>query len=183
MHSNECSRIDNNNKVPVIVDLGTCPDTGARIYDLHPCRELLFDDNEILAELTGRNRSNNTPHPSWAHIVETTTSASRPNGVKGSTKLIRRCKCPCMKKMKASFCSCTICERARDALRRYRKLQVGWHHQSVEKRKQEFVTAKQEQDVSEEEIKKLMDDNLDQFEWQSCNGKCHAKAICRLHLL
>ena len=98
MHSNECSRIDNNNKVPVIVDLGTCPDTGARIYDLHPCRELLFDDNEILAELTGQNRHNNTPHPTWAHIVETTKSDSRPNGVKGSTKLIRRCKCPCMKK-------------------------------------------------------------------------------------
>ena len=103
MHSDECSRVDNNDKVPAIIDLGICPDIGARIYDLHPRRELLFDDNEILGELTGRNRVDNVPHPTWAQIVGSTKSGSRPDGVKGSTKLIRRCKYPCMKKIRASF--------------------------------------------------------------------------------
>ena len=67
MHSKECSRIDNNDKMPAIIDLGVCPDTGARIHDLHEHRELPFEDNEILDELTGQNRSDkykpNTPHP------------------------------------------------------------------------------------------------------------------------
>ena len=61
----------------------------------------------------------------------------------------------------------------------YRSLQVGWHHQSIEKRKQEFVTVKRDQNVPEEEITKLMDDNPDHSECQSCNGKCHVKAIGR----
>jgi len=70
MHSKECSRIDNNDKVPVIVDLGVCPHSGTQIYDLHERRELLYDDNEILDELTGRNRMNknkpNPRHPVWS---------------------------------------------------------------------------------------------------------------------
>ena len=120
MHSMACSIIDNNDKNPAIVDLGIDPDTGARIYDLHPRRELFFDDNEILDELTGRNRSDknkpNDPHPTWVEVKRTTASASRPDGIKGSTKLIRQCKCPCMKKMKASVCSCSICEGFKDGL-------------------------------------------------------------------
>ena len=86
MHSMACSRIDNNDKTPAIVDLGVDPDTGARIYDLHDRRELCFDDNEILDELTGRNRSDESspyePHPTWAEVIRTTTSATRPNGIK-----------------------------------------------------------------------------------------------------
>jgi len=31
MHSMACSRIDNNDKIPAIIDLGVDPETGARI--------------------------------------------------------------------------------------------------------------------------------------------------------
>ena len=44
LHSNEFSRIDNTDKTHLIVDVGQCPRTGARLYDLHPRRELIFDD-------------------------------------------------------------------------------------------------------------------------------------------
>ena len=35
LHSKVCSRVDNNDKVPAIIDLGKDPVTGARLYDLH----------------------------------------------------------------------------------------------------------------------------------------------------
>ena len=66
LHSKVCSRVDNNNKFPAIIDLGKDPVIGARLYDLHNRRELYFDDNKILNKLTGRNRFDkknpNPPH-------------------------------------------------------------------------------------------------------------------------
>ena len=177
LHSKECSRIDNTDKVPAIIDLGTCPDTGARIYDLHERREILFDDNEILDNLTGRNPFDKTkqsaPHPTWAEVKESTKSPARPNGIKGSTKLIRSCKCSCMKKIKASFCSCSICERARDVLRRYNKYRVAWHLQAAEKRKLEIIKAKRAEDIDDDAIKKYLDENSHLLQCQTCNGQCH----------
>ena len=128
MHPKECSRVDNTDKVPAIIDLGVCPETGARIYDLHERRELLFDDNEILDVLTGRNRFDlskpRDAHPTWEAVVQATTSDARANGIKGSTKLIHQCKCPCMKKMKESVCSCSNCERFKEAVRVFNKYRV-----------------------------------------------------------
>ena len=76
--------------MPAIVDLGTCPETGARIYDLHERRELLYSDGEILCDLTGHNRLDKSnprpPHPTWTSIIESTKSESRPDGIKGSRK-------------------------------------------------------------------------------------------------
>lgn len=177
MHSKECSRIDNNDKVPAIIDLGICQDTGARIYDLHERRELLCDDNEILDELTGRNRFDkskpNEAHPTWTEVLKSTTSSARPNGIKGSTKLIRSCKCSCMKKIKASFCSCSICERAKDALRRYNKYQVSWRLQAVEKRRREIINKKRAENMEDDAIKAYLDNNPSILMCQKCNGKCH----------
>ena len=103
LHTDDLSRIDNNDKTPVIVDIGKCPVTGARMYDLHERRELEFDDQGILDKLTGRNPTNkdapDTPHSTWIEVQKATTTTNRPNGIKGSKKLIRQCKCPCMKKM------------------------------------------------------------------------------------
>ena len=114
LHSNEFSRIDNSDKTHLIVDVGQCPLTKARIYDLHPRRQLIFDDQEILDELTGRNRSDknkpNQPHPVWTEVKRATTTRAGPKGIVGSRKLIRACKCRCMKKMTPSVCSCDICE-------------------------------------------------------------------------
>ena len=74
MHSKECSRIDNNGKVPAIIDLGICLDAGARIYDLHEWGELLFGDHELLDELTGRNMFDkdkpNPPHATWTEVLK-----------------------------------------------------------------------------------------------------------------
>ena len=55
MYSKKCSssRIDNNNKVPAIIDLDLCSNTGIRIYDPPERRDLFFDDNEIPEELAG----------------------------------------------------------------------------------------------------------------------------------
>ncbi len=162
--------------MPAIVDLGVCPKTGARIYDLHEKRELLYDDNEILDELTGRNRFDkhrrNRPHPTWSEVDRTTATDKRPGGIKGSTKLIRQCKCPCMKKMKASVCSCLICERAREALRRHHKYRTGWRLKAHTLRKKELVELKLKEGMSESEIKKFIDDNPGFLQCQQCDGKC-----------
>ena len=151
MHSNECSRVDNTSKIPSIIDLGICPTSGARMYDLHDRRELFYDDNEIIDVLTGRNRvdktKTNPPHTVWEDIIRSTITPSRPNGIKGSTKLIRQCKCSCMKKMKASVCSCTICERFKDSSRRYNKYQGAWRRQAVLKREQALIKSMEEENL------------------------------------
>ena len=79
-------------KVSAIVYLDICPETGARIYNLHPKRELGYDDKQILDKPTGLNRFNeeepNQPHATWESILRPTISKSQPRGIKGSTKLI-----------------------------------------------------------------------------------------------
>ena len=78
LHTNEFSQVDNNDKIPTIIDLGLCQDTGARIYDLHERRDLMFDDNELLDKLTGWDRLDksrpNPPHPTWSQIKQDTTT-------------------------------------------------------------------------------------------------------------
>ena len=177
LHSKDCCRIDNTDKNQAIVDLGICPQTGARMYDLHDRRELYYDDDEIIDVLTGRNRADkdkpNQPKPIWDDIKRATTTPSRPNGIKGSTKLIRQCKCACMKKMKASICSCSICERFKDALRRYHKYQVGWRHQAVEKRKQALIRSMEAGGMPGNEIIQHLNQNPDLVQCSLCSGECH----------
>ena len=180
LHSNEFSRIDNTDKTHLIVDVGQCPTTGARIYDLYPRRELIFDDQEILDELKGRNRANknnpNPPHPVWTEVKRATTTEAKPDGVVGSTKLIRACKCRCMKKMKPSVCSCDICEELADGLRRFNKLQKLWHYQAKDKRRCELIRTKEAENVSAEEMSQFLQslkENDDQLLCDKCNGHCH----------
>ena len=93
MHSNEISKITNTDKIPFIVDLGVCPNMGAWIYDPHERRELGYDDEQFLDESTGQNRFNEKeprrPHTTGESILQSKPSASRPEGVKVSTQLIR----------------------------------------------------------------------------------------------
>ena len=183
MHSNECSRVDNTDKVPAIVDLGTCPETGARIYDLHERRELLYSDNEMFDELTGRNRFDKSnprpPHPTWAAVVESTKSDSRPDGIKDSSKLIRQCKCPCMKKMRPSMCSCPICVQTKDALRRFHKFRVGWHLQATNVRKLAIAESKKREGMSDNDIAIFLKENPQLLECNACNGGCCANTVYR----
>ena len=147
---------------------------------MHQRRELLYDDNEILDKLTGHNRfdkhSPNDPHPTWTEVKKATICEARPKGIKGSTKLIRQCKCPCMKKMKASVCSCDICEEFKDALHRFNRYQKVWHNQAKEKRKCELIRNRQEENASEEEIHQFLqslENNDDQLMCNKCSGNCH----------
>ena len=107
----------------------------------------------------------------------TTAIKKRPNGIKGSTKLIRQCKCPCMKRMKASVCSCLICERAREALRRYHKYRVGWRLQEIDRRKREIAEEKKKEGMSDRDIKVYLGENPTLFQCQKCNGKCHEGSV------
>ena len=88
-------------------------------------------------------------------------------------KLIRQCKCSCMKKIKTSVCSCSICEHFKDAIRRFHKFQIAWHLQAVAKRKQDVIKAKRQQNIPDDEIKQYLDEHAELFECQKCNGKCH----------
>ena len=55
MHFNEYSGVDGTNKVSAIVVLGTCPETdGARIYYLYKHHELLYSDDILFDDITGR---------------------------------------------------------------------------------------------------------------------------------
>ena len=180
LHSNEFSRIDNSDKTHLIVDVGQCPLTKARIYDLHPRRQLIFDDQEILDELTGRNRSDknkpNQPHPVWTEVKRATSTRARPKGIVGSRKLIRACKCRCMKKMTPSVCSCDICEELADGLRRFNKIQKLWHYQAKEKRKCEFIKTKIAENVSSDEMTQFLQsltDNDNLLWCDKCDGNCH----------
>ena len=84
--------INNNDTIPAIVDLGIDPVTGARLYDLHECSKLYYDDDEIFDKLTGRNRHNNNvpnhPHSCWIEVLETTRSAKCPNVSNGGISVI-----------------------------------------------------------------------------------------------
>ena len=177
MHSSECSCIDNTSRIPSIVDLGVCPETGARVYDLHDRRELLYDDNETIDILTGRNRvdksKSSPPHAVWQEITRSTKTPARPNGIKGSTKLVREWKYSCMKKMRASICSCTICERFKDALRCYSKYQVGLRHQAVSKRRKVMIQTMEADNLPDADIKKYLDDHPNELQCQLCDSDCH----------
>jgi len=91
LHGDDFSRVDNTDKDPIVINMGVDSSTGARLYDLHHRREMLYStDAEILHELTGHNPTNpnnpNPPHPAWAAVVEATKTEKRPGGIKGSTK-------------------------------------------------------------------------------------------------
>ena len=76
-------------------------------------------------------------------------------------------------KTKASVYSYSICERFKDALRRYSKLQVGWRYHALEKRKLKIVDNMKEQQIPSTDIKKYLDDDADELQCQKCNRKFH----------
>ena len=90
-----------------------------------------------------------------------------------STKLIRACKCACMKKMRASVCSCSICERFKDALCWYHRYQVGWRCQAVEKWLKELIVSIQLQGKSDNEILQHLNQNPALVQCSLCDGECH----------
>ena len=76
---------------------GGVMDSGARIYDEHPARELTLTVKEILDLLTGYDRSkgeySGEPHPVWKQIMEASATIKRPDGIKATQKLLSLAKC------------------------------------------------------------------------------------------
>lgn len=177
LHEDEWSRLDNTDKTPVLIDNGFCPESGRRFYDLHYRRELHFTDREMLDRLTGRNVSNpsktNRPHPTWEKMQVLARNKNDMLSIKGSTKLIRKCKCKCLKRKSPSQCSCPKCTRATEAVRVWHKYRKVWRKQLETKRKDAFVTQEillgRDKDAIEEEIR----GNPSRFKCKECgNGEC-----------
>ena len=93
LHSDEVSQVDNENKKDIIIPIGLAT-SGTVLYDIHPKQRMLLNNEEIFDLLTGRNRNNpdkpNEPHEVWKNIQRATATAKRPNGIKGSMKLLKR---------------------------------------------------------------------------------------------
>ena len=176
LHSDEFCRIDNTDKTPVVINNGTCPDTGARLYDLHERRELLYNDEDILQKLTGCNRrrpeDSSPPHPTWLNLTEATTTPKRPNGIKGSTKLIRRVKCKCMKKMRPSKCSCPKCTTAHDAVQVLKKRRPEWRRAAEDERKRQYIERKSAEGLDNATIAQNLHNDPSIYQCQACNGAC-----------
>ena len=116
LHSDMFSRIDNNNKSPKHIYTGIVDKDGRREYELHDKRVLRGDPSFLWRLLTGTTRMGEDmgedavePMAEWLEIVRLTTTESRPNGIKGSAKLIARNLCPCLRKNSIARCVCTKC--------------------------------------------------------------------------
>ena len=167
MSTDKFIRIKNTYKILIIVDLGKCPTRGARLYNLHKRQELLFDDIEIIENITGRNGLNQNepkpPHSTWREVTRTMTTKARPNRIKCSSKLIKQCKCCCMKKIKPTVCSCDIYEELKDALRFHKKYHKVWQHLANKNRKGEIIRRTQADNVPIAEIMESFWENPDQL--------------------
>ena len=111
MHTDFPTRADNYRKRTVKV-WWYDETTGERKYVLHPGRELRHNIQTTFALLSGRNKYGEEipgfdAQPEWAEVIEHTTTAARPNGIKGNPKIISRNLCMC--KAKTSQCSCPAC--------------------------------------------------------------------------
>ena len=174
LHSDEVSQVDNENEKDIIIHIGLAT-SGAVLYDIHPKRRMLLNNEEIFDLLTGRNRNNpdkpNEPHEVWKNIQRATATAKRPNGIKGSMKLLKRAWCPCLKKMALSFCSCPKCTDFMHNLRLYHKSRQSWHKIVSEKRKQILFANIEDKAAQELAIYPAVLDNLFNICLQ-CNANC-----------
>ena len=161
LHSNEFSRIDDFDKIPIIVDIGQCPVTKAQIYDLNPQRQLFYDDQGIFSKLTGRNPSDkfnpNAPHPVWTEIQKKTATETKPKGIVGSEKIDQIMQMSLQEKMTPSLCSCGICEELQDGLQCFNGLRKLWHYVlGTGEEKGELVKAKISENASSEEMSQFL---------------------------
>lgn len=75
LHTDEFSQTDNVNKREYMVFAGVTAD-GAKMYDLHEARRMLYNKSEIFNLLTGYNPKKpdapKVPHPVWLEIQQAT---------------------------------------------------------------------------------------------------------------
>ncbi len=135
-------------------------------------RELFYTDRECLDELTGRNRFDKDDprpaHPTWETVVESTKNVKRPNGIKGSTKLIRQCKCPRMKKMKALHSA--VVPSVNELKTRYDDTTV---------RRKAIIESKIAEGKTETNIAIYLRANPQLLNCDKCNGSCLEDSVYR----
>ena len=116
-HNELLSSEDNQNKQPYAIYCGVC-ETGDEQYDIHWRRAQYGSDKDALRRFKGSEFE--------AKLRAATKTPTRPDGVGCCLKLLRKYKCQCIKKRKASECDCKICTLADVLLRRYHKARHGW---------------------------------------------------------
>lgn len=116
-HSELLSSEDNQNKQTYAIYCGKCDD-GNEEYDMHQRRAQHGSDKDALQRFKGSEFE--------AKLREATKTHSRPNGVGGSLKLLKKYKCECIKKRKSSECDCKICTLMDLLLRRWHSARHGW---------------------------------------------------------
>ena len=80
------------------------------------------------------------------------------------------------------MCSCSICERAKDALRRYHKLRVGWHVQASNERKLAIVESKRTEGMIDDDIATFLKETPQLLECNKYNGGCFINTVYRKFL-
>lgn len=115
-HSELLSCEDNMHKQTFVIYCGDCE--GEEQYTVHERRAQHGNDKDSLQRFLGSEFE--------VRLRAATTTASRPNGVGGSLKLLRQYKCKCIKQRKASECDCKICTLADILLRRWHGARHGW---------------------------------------------------------
>ena len=178
LHTDEFSTVDNCNKREYLIPLGVTS-TGQRIYDIHEARRLNFTKEEILDKLTGRNRMDpknpNEPHPVFKEIRRGTSTKKRPDGIKGSMKLLGQCMCPCLRPIGVYFCSCPICTTFVDNLLRFHRNRGEWHRIANTRRKKEIIDKRGPLKEGESPVVLTEAD----YGCKACNGRCHSGGVYR----
>lgn len=118
-HSELLSTPDNQNKHRIRVDLGTDPQTGEKLYDIHDRRAQLASTKQLLAVFRNSEYA--------ARLREATKTSTRPNGVKVGIKQFTEARCPCIKVRKPSQCDCEQCTYVIENLYKFNIARANWH--------------------------------------------------------
>lgn len=134
LHTDEFLQADNVNKREHFVHAGF-NDAGQQMHCLHEARRMHVNDEEAFDLLAGRNRADpskpNEPHPKWKELVQSTVTSARPNGIKGSLKLLNRAMCPCLRPPGAFFCSCPTCTTFFETTQHCHRARGEWRKKAI----------------------------------------------------
>ena len=169
-HSDDFTIIDNSNKVEYLIPLDRTAD-GKLAYDLHFSRVLKYTKDDMRLQVFGEHPNEpllNKPHPVFKKIQEETKTEKRPNGIKGSSKLLGKCLCRCMKNKKIHFCVCPLCVSFEENLRLYHHSRKQWHKEYLAERKRAAL-------ANGESAEAVDAGDQNRFACDCSNGACHEK--------
>ena len=121
--------------VQVVLSLPPDPETGVVEYCVHWQRELRSNWKTLWVLLSGTDTTGNPvagmePSSWWKQIKTLTTTDKRPNGIKGSPKMLSKNACACLAGGCISQCSCPHCTTFLENLdHRHLAVRSGWRKQ------------------------------------------------------